>query len=87
MNYCKKCHDPMFTNQPCCCQEYTIIDEDGEESTSYATDEHSAALKYAQQSNEANDYYLTNESRIITINGNKYKIEAEPDINYTAISI
>ena len=70
--------------EDCRCREMVIADEEGEESSLFAKDEESAALKYAQKSNESGDYYLMNETVEITVNGKPFCIGAEPDVHYSA---
>ncbi|MBT4835905.1 MAG: hypothetical protein HON94_01020 [Methylococcales bacterium] len=86
MERCDKCHEFLYPPyaEKHQCSEFTIIDEDGEQHCAYAVDEHSAALKYAEKSNQANDNYLANESVKITVNGTPFNISAEPSIEYFA---
>lgn len=84
MKKCGKCGDYWFETDviPHHCESFTIFDEDGEEHEIYASNEQDAALKYANKSNVEHDHYLVNSSVEIVINGNKYKISAEPDVFY-----
>ena len=85
MNRCEKCGDYSFSTDvlPHHCESFIIFDEDGEEHEIHASNEEDAALKYAERSNPENDYYLMEGPVVITINDNKYKIMAEPDIFYS----
>jgi len=90
MEWCDRCKEYRFLSfgnkdTECQCKEFTIIDEDGEEHTLYAIDDHSAALTYAEESNCSGDYYLMNETVRIEVDGNPFNISAEPDIHYSAI--
>ncbi len=85
MTFCKKCHAYIWSgNDGCPCKPYAITCEDGEDYIVYEKDEHSAAKKYAEQSNVEGDYYLMDGSVKIKVNGNLYRISAEPDIYYCA---
>jgi len=68
----------------CHCKLFAIINEDGDEYERYAMDEEDAALEYAERSNCENDYYLMDDSVVITVNGKKFRISAEPDVLYDA---
>ena len=82
---CEKCKEYRSVRVTTChCKAFCIIDEDGEEYELQAMDEQGAALKYAEESNCQNDYYLMNESVEITVNGKEFAISAEPDIHYSA---
>ena len=83
MKLCDKCKDYTFADT-CGCEPYTVIDEDGDDHEVYAIGEHSAALKYAEDSNTSGDYYLMDETIRITVNGTAYNISAEPDVHYSA---
>jgi len=87
MIYCEKCKEHKHTPGPCLCEPFNITCEDGDDYTIYANSEWLAALQYAKESNECNDYYLMDESVEITVNGNKYNITATPDIHYSATEI
>lgn len=89
MYKCEKCGEyrfAMFGGKPavCNCKEFIVINEDGDEYPIRAMDEQGAALKYAEESNIEGDYYLMNESVVITINGKEFEISAEPDVHYSA---
>jgi len=82
---CDKCGACFMVEiDKCPCKEFKIVDEGGDEHTVWARDERRAALKYAEVSNEERDYYLMNETVEITVNGEDYKISAEPDVHYSA---
>jgi hypothetical protein len=82
---CNKCNQYRWsTVDKCECKEFKIIDEDEEEHSIYAMDEHDAALKYAEKSNIDGDYYLMDESVSIQIGDKTFSIGAEPDIHYSA---
>ena len=92
MDFCEKCGESKFLvfGEPetdCQCQPFLIIDEEGEEHTLHAYDEHDAAMKYAERSNSNGDYYLMNNHVDIIVNGRSFRIGAEPDIHYTAIAL
>jgi len=85
---CPKCDDFKFSSdakdQKCNCKSFNVVDEDGEEHEVYALYEEAAALKYAEESNVEGDYYLMNDSVDIIVDGNAYRISAEPDVHYSA---
>ncbi len=83
---CPKCNEWIYfyPKNKCKCKPFTVINEDGDAYAVQAADEEAAALAYAERSNEENDYYLMNESVVITINGKQFKISAEPDVHYSA---
>ena len=56
-------------------------------SATLSLSEQDAAIKFAEISNIEGEYYLMNETVDITVNGNAYRIGAEPDINYSADKI
>jgi len=89
--FCEKCgkylmriHIDGEERKQCLCKEFTIIDEGGEEHSIGAMNTEDAALKYAEKSNCEGDYYLMNESAEITVNDERFKISAEPDVYYSA---
>lgn len=85
---CKKCGEYKFNDpQICNCKEFLVVDEEGEEHNVWAMDEQDAALKYAEESNPCNDYYLMNETVDILVNGKAFRIGAEPDVHYFASTI
>lgn len=85
---CEKCGGTRFsTVKECCCVQFTVIDEDGDDYKVYAMDKEDAALKFAEKSNSECDYYLMNESVVIEVEGVKFEISAEPDIQYSAFEI
>ena len=85
---CKKCNDYKLDNVvECHCQPFTVIDDEGEEHEVFSFSEWSAALKYAEKSNENGDYYLMDNGVDITVNGKAYHISAEPDIHYSATEL
>jgi len=85
---CPKCNKYKFsTVKQCACKPFTVINEDGDEYEVYAMDKEDAALKYAEKSNEENEYYLLESSVIVTIDGDQFEISAEPSINYSANEI
>ena len=85
MEQCSRCKDFTFVSDPkCSCEEYKIIDEDGEEHEVWAVNDHSAAVKFAEWSNVEGDYHLMNETVEITVNGKAFNISAEPEIYYSA---
>jgi hypothetical protein len=83
---CLKCNEYRFATE-CHCEEFLIINKDGEKHKVRAMDEEGAALKYAEESNEDRDYYLMDASVVITVNGKKFAISAEPDVHYSASEI
>lgn len=92
MEQCSRCNELMFRSftgksPKCGCKEFIIIDEDGEEWPTFAHCEHSAALKYAEKSNQDGDYYLMNETAQITVDGKSFSISAEPDVYYSASEV
>lgn len=81
---CEKCGEYRWSSvEKCYCKHFVVVDEDGEDHDVQAMDEEGAALKYAQESNESCDYYLMNDSVEVTVNGNKFRISAEPDVHYS----
>ena len=89
--FCEKCGDYLLRlnlgseeRRECPCKEFKIIDEDGEEHSIHAKNTEDAALNYAEKSNSECDYYLMNESVEITVNDERFKISAEPDVHYSA---
>ena len=81
---CKKCEEYRISNvEVCHCKIFKVIDGDGDDHNVYAMNSESAALKFAEESNENRDYYLMGESVIIEVDGVKFKIGAEPDIHYS----
>ena len=52
-----------------------------------AMDSEDAALKFAQEYNENNDYYLMDSEAKININGTDFLITAKPDVHYSASKI
>ena len=85
MKKCKDCGEYVYhweNNHSC--TKFEIIDEDGEEYEVWADSEENAALKYAEEANVGNDYYLMNSEEAIKVNGNPYVIGAEPDVYYHA---
>ncbi len=88
MYKCQQCQEYIFNSANTCrCEEFAIIDEDGELHKLFAIDEEDAAMKYAEKANTEGDYYLMNESAEITVNGKKFLISAEPDVHYSANAI
>ena len=83
-NRCPRCNDLVYGTRQCQCEPFEIIDQDGDEHTVYAFDEWNAALAWAKDSNEGNDYYLMEQSVDITVNGTVFCVSAEPDIHYSA---
>ena len=91
---CERCKEFIFRNfngdQVCRCKPFSIVDENDEDCGTYhALSDEYAAEKYAEESNESGDYYLMGESVIITVTDSdgvekKFKISAEPSINYSA---
>ena len=81
---CEKCGDYKFDDSKTCnCKKYSVIDEVGDEHNEYALSEEDAAEKFAKWTNESGDYLLMNGTIDILVNGNTYRVGAEPDINYT----
>jgi len=68
----------------CNCKKFVIVDETGETYDVYAPTKECAALRYAEDSNRENDYYLMDSSVDILVEGTAYRIGAEPDVHYTA---
>ena len=92
--YCEKCGDYLMRinmddeeRKQCLCKEFTVIDENGEEYSIGAMNTEDAALRYAEKTNCECDYYLMNASVEITINDQRFKISAEPDVCYSAEEI
>ena len=82
---CKKCREFNYKDTvECNCKLFIITDENGEEYKVYAFHAQGAALKYAEESNCGNDYYLMNESVEILVDGKTFNISAEPDVHYSA---
>ena len=82
---CKKCGNYRFNSAEICrCKEFKVIDEDGEDHAIHAMGEEDAALRYAEESNVNNDYYLMNESVVVQVGDTKFRISAEPDVHYSA---
>ena len=82
---CSKCEGYRFSKvEVCHCKLFKVIGRDGDNYDVYAMDSESAALKFAEESNENGDYYLMGESAIIEVDGVKFEIGAEPDIHYSA---
>jgi len=87
MSMCDKCKEFRLSRDlECKCKKFEIINEDGDPSEVWALDDYFAALRYAETSNEENDYYLMNESIDILVNGKAFTIGAEPDVHYSAKS-
>lgn len=90
MSMCPKCGD-FFYRKECACRPFYVFDEDGDEHEVHAFDAYFAALKYAQDSNECNDYYLMDNPVEITVKDGdelkKFRISAEPDVHYSAHEI
>lgn len=85
---CEKCEEYRFNSvKKCCCEAFTVIDEDGEEHTVQTMDEEGAALKYAKESNEDGDYYLMDTTVEITVGDKRFEISAEPDVYYSTEEI
>ncbi len=86
---CPKCNEwiTLYPEYKCNCKPFTVINEVGDEYTVHAVDEKLAALAYAESSNMDDDYYLMNESVVITVNDKQFKISAEPDVHYSANEI
>ncbi len=84
---CIRCDEYRYNSTACGCKPFTVIEDDGGEAAVYAMDEEDAALKYAETSNVENEYYLMNESVVITINDKQFEISAEPDVHYSANEI
>lgn len=84
---CKKCNDIVFSWKKHSCEKYIITDEDGETYEVYGTDEEDAVEKYAKHSNENGDYYLMNTTVIVSVDGTRYSIGAEPDVRYAVIQL
>ena len=86
MSFCERCgeYNLHSATKDCGCVPFLLIDEDGDEHKQHGINERDAALKYAEESNQNNDYYLMNGSVEITVNGKKFSISAEPDVHYSA---
>ncbi len=85
---CKKCKKYRYSPaDKCNCEPFTVINEEGDEYTVHAVDEKLAALAYAERSNMDDEYYLMNESVVITVNDKEFEISAEPDVHYSANEI
>jgi len=85
---CKKCNEYRFNDtQVCSCKEFSIIDHEGDDFKIQAINEEDAAVKFAKQSNENNDYYLINSEAEIKVNEQEFLISAQPDVYYSARKI
>lgn len=83
--WCEKCGGIIW-GEACSCKPFQVVDEEGEEYEVFAESEQGAAEKFAEETNVANDYYLTNEAEVeITVNGSLYLIGAATEIVYSAI--
>ena len=83
-NRCKEFYLSPLDAESCRCKKFTIVNEDDDDYEVWANDEWLAALKYAETSNEENEYYLMDESVDISVNGKAYRVSAEPDVHYSA---
>lgn len=85
---CSRCNTFFFSRDGggCGCTQFTIEDEDGDETTIWARgDEEMAAIKYAEETDGPNDnYILDSDGVVIKVNGQKFTLTAEPTINYYA---
>ena len=82
---CEKCGTHCLDNATKCnCKKFCIVTEDGEQTIVFADDKESAALNYAEKSNNENDQYLIGSQEDILVNGNAFRIGAEADIYYLA---
>lgn len=82
MEYCSRCKEYMYGASVCQCVKFVVIDEDGEDIEFFANNEEAAAEAYAVWYNR-DEYDLMNSSKNIMINGNSYRVSAEPDICYS----
>ena len=88
MERCEKCGDLLFSWEKHSCEEYTIIDEDGEAGKVYGTNEEDAVERYAKALNEDyGDYCLMSNCMIVTVDGTRYRIGAEASIDYSIVQI
>lgn len=88
MQTCKKCGGYRFNDTGVCnCQEFIVVDADGEEHKQHAVNEHDAAAKYAMHYNEDGDYALMGKSIVVEVRGpegSKFmRVSAEQDIHYS----
>ena len=82
---CEKCGTHYLDSATKCnCKKFCIVTEDGEQTIVFADDKESAALNYAEKSNNENDQYLIDSQEDILVNGNAFRIGAEADISYLA---
>ncbi len=85
---CDKCNEYRFNDSKIChCKEFNVIDLDGDNFKIRAMYDQDAALKFAQESNENNEYYLMDSNVEIKVNGKSFSISAEPDVHYSASEI
>ena len=84
MDQCQRCFSWNIGSE-CRCKEFNVVDENGETISVWASgNEYDAALKYAEDSNVENDYYLMDCPVDILVNGKAFRISAEPDVHYSA---
>ena len=88
MFLCKQCREYcMNSSETCHCQEFVVVDTDGETHKYYAANEHDAATKYAKHYNEGGDYPLMDESVVVEVLGPEgsklMRVSAEHDIHYS----
>lgn len=89
---CKKCGGDRFSDTNACnCQEFVVVDVDGEEYRYHAQNEHEAATKYAKHYNEDGDYALIGESIVVEVRGPEgvthLRVSAEQDIHYSCSEV
>ena len=84
---CGRCHQSIFfPSKKCHCEEFTIIDEYGEEHSLWANGYEHAALRYAEKYND--EGALINEELNISIRDKEtwevkeYYVGAEPSVRY-----
>ena len=88
MRHCNRCDEIIWSDEISCkCKPFQVVDADGEEYVFYGKHAESVAEKAAEKWNTENDHYLINQCEVITVNGQKFEICAEPDVHYTANEI
>lgn len=85
-HWCKRgCGNLLIGEKTCRCSVFIVIDEDGDEYQIAALTEEAAAEKYAEDVDAPNDNFIldSTDGVLVTINGNGYRVFAEPSVVYT----
>lgn len=90
LDWCKKgCGKLLRDPDNCRCTLFDVTDEDGDSLQIWAIDAESAAEKYGEETDAPNDNYILDspDGVVVTILDQKYRITAEPSIDYSASEV